>query len=133
MPVKLSKTLQAAYPDVACPVLTDIGLIQRKWMLPLLLQLFSSKKRISFSDLQRGLQPITAKILTRRLGQLEENGYVNRVVRGVHVTYAPTRESAVLRGLVAVLKKHRLSFSEADRQRCATCAQRDRCIAAYGS
>ncbi|MBI4360913.1 helix-turn-helix transcriptional regulator [Candidatus Micrarchaeota archaeon] len=132
MPVKLSKSPRTTHPMASCPVLTNIELIERKWMLPLLLEFFSSKKRQSFSTLQRGLQPITAKILARRLDELQAHGYVNRVEKGARVTYAPTRKSSMLRGLVAVLKKYRVACSEADRERCATCSQRDRCVAAYG-
>ena len=47
------------------------------WKTPVLLMLFEGPKR--FAELERELAPISAKVLTQRLKELERAGFVSRV------------------------------------------------------
>lgn len=47
------------------------------WKTPILLSLFDGPKR--FADLERELAPISAKVLTQRLKELERAGFVTRL------------------------------------------------------
>ena len=61
-----------------CPVELVIELISGKWKLLILRELMSGTKR--FSQLQRSIQGITQKMLTKQLRELEKAGLVKRKV-----------------------------------------------------
>jgi DNA-binding HxlR family transcriptional regulator len=68
-----------------------LEILDGKWTLPLLLELFVGTKR--FGELRRRLNPISPKTLTDRLRVLEEKGIVTRTLYpGVplHVEYELT-------------------------------------------
>lgn len=62
----------------ACPVETTLFLIGNKWKVLILRDLFTGTKR--FSELKKSLSPITQKMLTQNLRDLEENGIVHRQI-----------------------------------------------------
>lgn len=133
MPVKIQKGSKIAYPMQFCPVIRQITLIKRKWMLPLLLELFTTKDKIHFSTLQRALHPITPKLLTQRLRDLEKNGFVSKTrASSSDVEYFLTKKSDSLRGLVAFLKQDCIKNSASAAEQCSSCAEKHRCILAYG-
>lgn len=72
---------------VDCPVRATAEVIERKWATLIVRDLLSGKKR--FSELERSLHPISAKILSDRLKDLESHGVVSRTV---HATVPPTTE-----------------------------------------
>src|SRR3989344_5527139 len=111
MPVKIAKGVKASYPMQFCPVIEELDLIKKKWMLPLLLELFSSKGKIHFAPLQRALNPITPKLLTQRLLQLEKKGFLVKEKSGAKGYYLLTAESDRLKALVSLLKKNCLIHS----------------------
>ncbi len=61
-----------------CPVELVIELISGKWKLLILRELMSGTKR--FSQLQRAIQGITQKMLTKQLRELERAGLVERKI-----------------------------------------------------
>jgi len=133
VPVKLKKGDLTQYVQETCPILVETELIRKKWMLPLLLELFCSRTPLRFSDLQRKLNPITPKLLTLRLHDLEGYGAVTRVQKSVNdVEYSVTAKSGVLRELVGLLKRNCMTNSKAALARCTDCPEKDRCILAYG-
>ncbi len=133
MPVKVQEGIKAAYPMQFCPIIKQISLLRKKWMLPLLLELFSSKDNIHFSQLQRALHPITPKLLTQRLGDLEKNGFLskNRTSRN-EAEYYLTPKIETLRGLVSFIKSDCMKNSRAAKAQCESCKERHRCFLAYG-
>lgn len=134
MPVKIQKGSKTTYPMQFCPVIKQIVLIKKKWMLPLLLELFSSNEKIHFSQLQRALHPITPKLLTQRLKELEQNGFVSKAKLGPSdVEYSLTPQSDSLRSLVAFLKQDSIKNSKSAALQCANCAEKHRCTLAYGN
>lgn len=133
MPVKVNKGQTLLYPMQACPVLKEIEIIRKKWMLALLLELFSSKTPLRFSALQRALHPITPKILSQRLTELEKDGFLIKKKKSENeAQYLLTPKSVVLRNLIGVLKHNCLLYSKEGRKQCASCKQREHCVLAYG-
>jgi len=63
---------------LACPIQRTIALIGDKWKILVLCTLREGTKR--FGELQRELQGITPKVLTRQLRDLERDGLVARQV-----------------------------------------------------
>lgn len=57
-----------------------VGLIAGKWAIPILYRLILIGEPVRFSELQRALQPITQKELTRQLRGFEANGLVSRTI-----------------------------------------------------
>ena len=72
-----------------------------KWKLPIIIALSSGPKR--FKDLQRSLEEITPKILSKELKELEMNEFVTRTVYAtspVTVEYALTKYSESLNNII---------------------------------
>jgi len=62
----------------ACPVETTLLFLGDKWKVLIYRELRTGTKR--FSELLRSLKPISQKVLTSNLRELEENNVVNRKV-----------------------------------------------------
>ncbi|HXW76162.1 MAG TPA: helix-turn-helix domain-containing protein [Candidatus Eremiobacteraceae bacterium] len=63
---------------LTCPIQQTIALIGDKWKILVICTLSDGKKR--FGQLQRTLEGITPKVLTRQLRDLERDGLVERTV-----------------------------------------------------
>ncbi len=70
-----------------CPVQATASVIEHKWATLIVRDLLSGKKR--FSELQRSLGSISAKILSDRLKDLEQKGLLRRTV---YPTVPPSTE-----------------------------------------
>lgn len=66
--------------DEPCPMLSFVSLIAGKWAIPILYRLIVIDTPVRFSELQRAVDPITQKELTRQLRQFEARGLVHRQV-----------------------------------------------------
>jgi len=76
-----------------------------KWKLPLIISLVNSTKR--FKEIQRDLENITPKILSKELKDLELNGFINREVFNttpVTVTYKLTPYAKTLDNVIEELR-----------------------------
>lgn len=62
----------------ACPVETTLKLISDQWTLLIIRELKSGTKR--FGELKKALHPITQKVLTQNLKQMENRGLITREV-----------------------------------------------------
>src|SRR5687767_3976356 len=67
---------KGAHP--ACPAEITLRVIGGGWKLLILWHLFPGPKR--FSELKRGINGITQKMLTQQLREMERDGIVNRKV-----------------------------------------------------
>lgn len=77
-----------------------------KWKLPLIFTLTESSKR--FGELQRVLEGITPKVLTKELKELEINGFIIRNVyptTPVTVIYEVTPYAGTLRNVLSELRE----------------------------
>jgi DNA-binding HxlR family transcriptional regulator len=62
----------------ACPAETTLKVIGGGWKLLILWHLFLGPRR--FSELKRGINGITQKMLTQQLREMERDGIVNRKI-----------------------------------------------------
>gem|GEM_PF-516169 len=65
---------------VECGVSRTLHILSKKWMFLILLHLYNSHEALRFSDLREAIPGITAKVLSERLKELEEEGIVHRCV-----------------------------------------------------
>jgi DNA-binding HxlR family transcriptional regulator len=90
----------------SCPVIHTLDLIGGKWKLPIISQLQNGTRR--FSELEKGIEGITARMLIKELKDLEENGLVHRKVYAEvppRVEYSLTDTGRTLKGLIIEIKK----------------------------
>jgi len=73
--------------DGECPVKKTAEIIEGKWTTLVIRELLPSKKR--YSEIQRGLNGISPKVLTTRLRMLEKRKLITRTV---YPTIPPTTE-----------------------------------------
>ncbi|RKN59425.1 transcriptional regulator [Streptomyces klenkii] len=65
-------------PEQVCPISPVVDLVFSRWTTPILWALRHHGRRLRFNELERYLGPITPKVLTQRLRQLERDGLVTR-------------------------------------------------------
>jgi DNA-binding HxlR family transcriptional regulator len=63
-----------------CPMVEFVNLISGKWAIPILYRLIIENRPVRFGELQRAVEPITQKELTRHLRMFEQQGLVQRTV-----------------------------------------------------
>jgi DNA-binding HxlR family transcriptional regulator len=63
-----------------CPAGRAVQLVAHKWTIQILFALHEAREAIRFRKLERAVQPITQKELTKRLRELELAGLVHRRV-----------------------------------------------------
>lgn len=78
---------KVADPEVKCPLRACLRFISGAWTAEIIWYLQNGSRR--FRDLQRDIGEVSAKVLTTRLKELEENGVITRTV---HPTNPPTVE-----------------------------------------
>lgn len=89
----------------ACPVETTLLFLSDKWKVLIFRELLDGTKR--FSELKRALSPITQKMLTQNLREMEEDGLVNRKVYPVvppKVEYSLTDLGKTLSPVIDAMK-----------------------------
>lgn len=92
--------------DSLLSVRDALDVLGSKWKIPILLSLREGPKR--FNEIQRDLQGITAKVLSRELKELEINRIITRSVAEnspYGVTYSVTIYCKSLRKIVEGLKE----------------------------
>lgn len=73
-------------PEAACPIAPVVDIVFSRWTTPILWTLHH-QGRMRFTELERRIGGITAKVLTQRLRQLERDGLVVRT----HTPQIPPR------------------------------------------
>ncbi|MFT3932360.1 MAG: helix-turn-helix domain-containing protein [Chitinophagaceae bacterium] len=98
-----------------------------KWKLPIIVALSTGPQR--FKALQRSLEDITPKILSKELKELELNEFVTRTVYAtspVTVEYALTKYSQSLNSIIDEMREwglqHRKRLMNSSRKKKATVA-----------
>lgn len=64
--------------EIRCPAQRTLVIIGGRWKIPILYHLFPQTRR--FSELRRLLLPVTPKMLSQQLRELERDGLVKRKV-----------------------------------------------------
>lgn len=97
----------------ACPVQTCLNFISDKWKILIIRDLLTGTKR--FSELKKSLAPVTQKMLTQQLRQMENDGIIHREVYLVvppKVEYSLTELERSLEPVIEVMKKWGQEFKE---------------------
>lgn len=99
--------------------------VSGKWKLPIIVEL--SKGPLRFKELQRGLNGVSAKNLSKELKDLEMNEFVSRTVQEtspVTVIYELTEYSESLKGIIREMwtwgLKHKKTLSDNSRKKIGT-------------
>lgn len=90
----------------ACPVQTCLNFISDKWKILIIRDLLTGTKR--FNELKKSLAPVTQKMLTQQLRQMEDDGLINRKVYPVvppKVEYSLTELGLSLKPVIEAMKK----------------------------
>ncbi|HWB26490.1 MAG TPA: helix-turn-helix domain-containing protein [Chitinophagaceae bacterium] len=90
--------------DALVPVQDALYVLNGKWKLPVIIALRKGNKR--FTDIQKQVQGIAAKVLSHELKELELNGFVERVVYNttpVTVEYIVTDYTDTLEEVITAL------------------------------
>lgn len=89
-----------------CPVQTCLNYISDKWKILIIRDLIEGTKR--FNELKKSLSPITQKMLTQQLREMESDGLVHREVYPVvppKVEYSLTNFGKSLIPVIEAMKK----------------------------
>ncbi len=92
--------------NVFCPVTTTISVMGGKWK-PIILYLIKDEKR-RFGEIKKLIPPITQKMLTQQLRELEESGIIDRKVYPVvppKVEYSLTKYGRSLTPILQAMAK----------------------------
>jgi DNA-binding HxlR family transcriptional regulator len=87
--------------------------ISGKWKMPIVMVLSDGPMR--FNELQRNIEEITPKVLSKELKEMELNGFITRTVdtgTPVSVTYALTPYSESLKDVIRSLRDWGLQHRE---------------------
>ena len=90
----------------ACPVQTCLNFISDKWKILIIRDLLTGTKR--FNELKKSLVPITQKMLTQQLREMEEDGLIHREVYPVvppKVEYSLTALGHSLEPVIETMKQ----------------------------
>lgn len=84
-----------------CPVYGIIEFCSKKWAMHIL-RTIADQKTMRFCAIKEALPEINSRILSERLTELEERGFINRVVTGdkpISIEYHITEKGADLRSV----------------------------------
>jgi len=80
-PPMVSRPGEPAVPFVTCPIHAAVGVLGKKWTL-LILRDIALRKITRFNQIRRSLPGLTPRVLTLRLQELEEDGFIRaRVIK----------------------------------------------------
>ena len=97
----------------ACPVETALLFLKDKWQVLIYRELLTGTKR--FSELKKSLSPVTQKMLTQNLRELEERGMIKRKVYPVvppKVEYSLTPLGETMAPVIDALKQWGTMYKE---------------------
>ena len=122
-----------------CPVMRALDLIANKWTVPVIYNLYCAGEAVRFGELQRRIEAITQKELTKRLRELEEAGLITRRVYAEvppRVEYRLTEIGTTLVEPLGALSDWAKRYSEvidANRRRYRTAAKSQAAVAGAGT
>lgn len=92
--------------EIGCPIERAVSVLDGKWTLLVLRELFTGTKR--FGELRKTLHGISTKTLTDRLRVMESQGIVDRIIYPEippRVEYRLTEYGETLRPIINALKE----------------------------
>lgn len=97
----------------SCPVEYTASIISNKWKVLILRDLIEGTKR--YSELNRSVVGISAKVLSQNLKYLEHDGVVSRKVYPVvppKVEYSLTEKGKELKGILDLMKEFGMKYKD---------------------
>ncbi len=89
-----------------CPVELSLDIINRKWVLQIICDMFFGKSR--FSEFQEGRPELSNKALSRSLKFMEERGLIEKMVDDTNIEYFLTEKGRSLNKLIYDLVEYTL-------------------------
>lgn len=86
-------------PRMNCAIDATMSLIEGRWKTVILCRMFHEGKPIRFSELSRGIDNISSRILSKQLKEMENDGLITRNVYAevpVRVEYSLTEKAISL-------------------------------------
>ena len=96
-----------------CPVEEAANLIEKKWTILILRELFNGKRR--FNELLKSINGISPRILSKRLNEMEEYGIIDRNAYAevpIRVEYSLTEKGEDLEDLILGMAKWWMKWQE---------------------
>nr|WP_294998998.1 helix-turn-helix domain-containing protein [uncultured Methanobrevibacter sp.] len=90
-----------------CPVELSLDIINRKWVLQIICDMFFGKSR--FSEFQEGRPELSNKALSRSLKFMEEQGLIEKMVDDTNIEYFLTEKGKSLNKLIYDLVEYTLN------------------------
>jgi len=116
---------------MTCTLLHLYSLLGKKWTL-LILQQLSHQGAQSFNQLANVLRVPTNRMLSTRLGELQEQGIILRKIletKPLHVEYNLTQKGRDLMHIIDAAKQWAISYGDAPNHcietNCATCCKQE--------
>ncbi|MFH1835408.1 MAG: helix-turn-helix domain-containing protein [Methanobacteriota archaeon] len=120
-------------PEEFCPVRHTIRILGKRWTILIIKEIFySNKNSLGFMDIKKRLTNISAKVLSERLKEMEEDSLVKRRVFSkqtpLRVYYSLTEKGHDACTIVGEFKKYGLKWGtkktfDCSRIDCELCAQ----------
>ena len=89
-----------------CPVELSLDILNRKWVLQIICDMFFGKSR--FSEFQEGRPELSNKALSRSLKFMEERGLIEKMVDDTNIEYFLTEKGRSLNKLIYDLVEYTL-------------------------
>lgn len=100
-----------------CPVQTCLNFIADKWKVLIIRDLLTGTKR--FSELKKSLGPVTQKMLTQQLREMEADGLIHRKVYAVvppKVEYSLTEFGLTLTPVINSMREWGLEYQNQNKE-----------------
>lgn len=100
-----------------CPVQTCLNFIADKWKVLIIRDLLTGTKR--FSELKKSLGPVTQKMLTQQLREMEADGLIQRKVYAVvppKVEYSLTEFGLTLTPVINSMREWGLEYQNQNKE-----------------
>ena len=124
-----------------CPVAIAAKVLSRRWAILILQTMMTpeSADGLRYNEIQKSLHWVSAKVLTERLRDLEEQGILSRLVdsegSSLRVTYKLTEKGAGLRPTLLAMQEWGRTFGDRiaadcfadDFDNCDSCASKYEC------
>ena len=84
-----------------CPIYSTIEFCSRKWAMHIL-RCIADHKTMRFSEIQEALPEINSRMLSERLSELEQEGFIERTVideKPICIEYSITEKGADMRSV----------------------------------
>ena len=93
-----------------CPVELSLNIINRKWVLQIICDMFFGKKR--FSEFQEDRPELSNKALSRSLKFMEEQELIIKTINDTNIEYTLTKKGKSLNRLIYDLVEFTLNNNE---------------------